>query len=433
MAETEQHDKSQKQELRRRLPHWVRPVIISITLALLAGDAVVWLWKIWGDWPATISAIFTIFGGMSAFFAIPALYFSSSSEQPVNTPSAPSTPNIHINFAPNMTFSPYQQVSLPSSPSETDTFHNVAEAFSTSNVQHSSRHREGLPVGNGGKDAIPLSRFSSVFPFNGPLTDVDEFYGRVLERITLQTRTRNGTSSSIVGPRRIGKTWLMRYLMLTAPKEFGPRLRVGYLDATSPHCATVASFTAKALEELAITGTNRTARGLSALEDGVRDLALQYHLLILCIDEFEGLCGKQGFDLRFLEQLRAISQVGLVLVVASKRPILEVEKAIVNEDLETSPLHNILPQLLLKPFKIEEAKQFVKSKGAQAKFTQEEQSRLLQYGGQLPLRLQLTGRMIEEAKLAAKEDPSHFRPDDPAFWQEFEQRLEETYRTVVRV
>ncbi|MGH2494255.1 MAG: AAA family ATPase, partial [Ktedonobacteraceae bacterium] len=345
---------------------------------------------------------------------------------------APSTPNIHINFAPNMTFSPYQHVSLPSSPTEADTFHNVAEAFSPGDFQHPLRQSEEPPVGIGGKDEILPSRFSSAFPFSGPLTDVDEFYGRVLEKVTLQTRTRNGTSTSIVGPRRIGKTWLMRYLMLTAPKEFGPRLRIGYLDATSPHCATVASFTAKALEELAIVGTNRTAQGLSALEDGVRDLVLQHYLLVLCIDEFEGLSGKQGFDLRFLEQLRAVSQVGLVLVVASKRPLLDVEKAIVNEDLETSPLHNILPQLLLKPFAVEEAKQFVKSKGAQAKFTQEEQSRLLQFGGQLPLRLQLTGRMIEEAKLAAKEDPSHFRPDDPTYWQEFEQRLEETYRTVVR-
>src|SRR5260370_10383407 len=112
MAEIQQHDKPQEQGQRRGLPHWVRPVILTITLSFLAIDAFIWLWKIWGDWPATISAIFAIFGGVSAFFAIPALYLSSSSEQPVNTSSAPSTPNIHINFTPKMTFSPYQNGSL---------------------------------------------------------------------------------------------------------------------------------------------------------------------------------------------------------------------------------------------------------------------------------------------------------------------------------
>ena len=74
----------------------------------------------------------------------------------------------------------------------------------------------------------------------------------------------------------------------------------------------------------------------------------------------------------------------------------------------------------------------------QADLTGQECNRLLQFGQQngeyWPLRLQLVGKMLLEDKiLAAREnDADYYRPDDPVYWQEFEKRLEETYRGVVR-
>lgn len=92
----------------------------------------------------------------------------------------------------------------------------------------------------------------SVFLFNQSLPDSSEFYGRVRERATLFNRTRNGTSTSIVGPRRVGKTWLMSYLKLVAQKELGSRFLVGYLDATTARCATIVGFSTTALEALGL-------------------------------------------------------------------------------------------------------------------------------------------------------------------------------------
>jgi len=50
-----------------------------------------------------------------------------------------------------------------------------------------------------------------------------------------------------------------------------------------------------------------------------------------------------------------------------------------------------------------------------------------------PLRLQLVGKLLLEDKfLAAEEGPHYYRPKDPAYWQEFEERLSEKYRVVMR-
>ncbi len=72
----------------------------------------------------------------------------------------------------------------------------------------------------------------SVYLFNAPLKDANEFYGRRRERTTLLDRTYKDHATSIVAPHRIGKTWLMQYVKLVAPTQFGSRCRVAYVDAT---------------------------------------------------------------------------------------------------------------------------------------------------------------------------------------------------------
>jgi AAA domain-containing protein len=277
---------------------------------------------------------------------------------------------------------------------------------------------------------------NSVFLFNQPLPDPGEFYGRVRERETLINRTRNGASTSIVGPRRVGKTWLMSYLRLVARKELGTRFLVGYLDVTTARCATVAGFTASALEALAVQKrtSNDAAEGLALLEQVVQELIARNQVPVLCIDEFEGFSDRQAFDLHFFTALRAMTQTGLSLVVASKSPLIDI----VGEYGKTSGFFNVFEQRSIKPFSVKEAERFVQAKATQARFTEQERVQLLHYGqiaGEYwPLRLQLVGKMLlEDKNLAMREqDPDYYRPNDPSYWQEFEQRLEETYRGVVR-
>lgn len=274
----------------------------------------------------------------------------------------------------------------------------------------------------------------SVFQFSVQLNSARDFYGRAGERETLLNRTYHKEATSIVGPRRIGKTWLIRYLSLVAPKKLGSRFRIGYVDATMPGCATVAGFTSKVLKELGVSHAQDSATlGLITLEQAIEELKAKGQIPIVCIDEFDHFDNRQVFDLHFFTGLRALAYAGLGMVIASKNPLIDV----VGDYGKTSGFFNIFEQLTLEPFTAEEAEEFIQAKSAQAGFTAQEQKWLLKYGQATegewpPIRLQLVGKMLlDDIILSGKEGRHHYRPDDPNYWQRFEHRLEEKYRGVV--
>jgi len=285
-------------------------------------------------------------------------------------------------------------------------------------------------------DRTPIQALpDSTFLFNQSLLDPSEFYGRVRERMVLLDRVRKGESTSIVGSRRIGKTWLMQYLRLVAREELGSRFLVGYLDATAQRCATIAGFSASALEVLTTQKDEFTSsdEGLLRLEQTVRQLSSQGHVSVLCIDEFEGLSTRPEFDLHFFTTMRALTQEGLCLVVVSKEPLIKI----VGEKGKTSGFFNVFEQRKLAPFDLKEAQQFVQSKGDQVNLTELERQRILGYGqingAYWPIRLQLVGKLLMEDKILAlrEQEPHFYRPADPAYWQDFQSRLEDIYRGAV--
>src|SRR5205085_2518987 len=131
--------------------------------------------------------------------------------------------------------------------------------------------------------------------------DPREFYGRIGERTTLFNRTHRGYSTSLVGPRRIGKTWLISFLCLKLVDEFGAHFRIGYVDPTRPGCATIAGFTAHALEALGVPVPRamHAHLDLTALEEAIKDLRTKQLTPVLCIDEFEHFGNAAAFDLSF--------------------------------------------------------------------------------------------------------------------------------------
>ncbi len=273
--------------------------------------------------------------------------------------------------------------------------------------------------------------YHDVFLFNERLIDAKEFFGRKQERIILLERTRKASSTSIVGPRRIGKTWLIDYLMQVAPDQLGLGYRVGYLDATMPGCETVSGFTEAALESLGVRVWPRQAHlNLNVLRAAAKKLQEHNVTPILCIDEFEGLSNQSEFNLGFFIGLRAICHRGLLgLVIASKRTLL----SIVGNNGYTSGFFNIFETCTLGPFTEKDAKAFVQIKGDQAKFSEQERVLLLRYGQQgeqqwHPLRLQLAGKMLLEDK-----DEGSCRPNDIDYQWTFKTRLEEKYRAVVEI
>ncbi len=290
--------------------------------------------------------------------------------------------------------------------------------------------------------AAEVNAEQPVFLFNLPLRDANEFYGRIAARTTLITRVSNGGSSSIVGERRMGKTWLLTYLQLIAPTHstLGPVYHIGYVSASHPQSKSVAGFVQRALEELKIPthSVDLKQPPLSQLSQGVRDLKRQGIFPVLCIDEFDGFDNRQEFNHGFIEGLRALAQDdGLVLVTASKRPLRELI-----EDLtgQTSPLFNIVQQIRLHPFIEQEARDFVRDKSDRAAFNAQEHDYFLRWstlynanGEQYwpPLRLQLVGQMLLDDK-NAQGSSAGSQVDDAHYQGEFKRRLDEAYQAIVR-
>jgi Bacterial TniB protein len=279
---------------------------------------------------------------------------------------------------------------------------------------------------------VVLAHMNPVFHFNEPLTDYHEYYGRHRERTTLMSRVHKGASTSLVGPRKIGKTWLMSYLRLVITQESRSNISICYVDASLPSCQTVTGFTARILKELGMPIT-QAKQGLTKLENVVKEFRSRNSILAICIDEFEGFENKQEFDLSFFKGLRALTQTGLCLVVVSKNPLIDI----VGENGITSGFFNVFEQLMLKPFSLEEAQEFIKTKGRQSGFTEQEKARVLQYGQEAekyyPLLLQLAGKLLLEDKQHTMQgNGGYYHPEDSNYWQDFEERLKEKYRGVIR-
>ena len=235
------------------------------------------------------------------------------------------------------------------------------------------------------------------FFFNEPLPLAEELYGRKREAETLFSRTARKASTSITGPRRIGKTWLIRYFCLQAPERLGLRFRVGYLDGMSPLCRTIAGFTLEALRQLGLPAP-QVNEGLISLDNGLQELLSLKLVPVLCIDEFECFGRDQEFPLEFFEGLRAMCHTSqLVLITTSRSPLHQV----VSRNAQGSPFFNIFERILLKPFTYSETEQFIYEKSRSANFQLPEREYLWKYGREnekekmwLPLRLQLAGKLL---------------------------------------
>jgi hypothetical protein len=213
-----------------------------------------------------------------------------------------------------------------------------------------------------------------------------------------------------------------------------------YIDASLPSCSTIAGFVSDCLREFRIENSNQpTEPNLSTLETAVRNMRDKNQVPVLCLDQFErfGKLNQHEFNLNFFDGLRAIAGTGAALIAVSKIPLISLVQQISN----TSPFFNIFETVRVKPFLIADAQKFITSKAAVVDFDAFERAKMLELAQdpQLPdryppLRLQLVGDMLYRYKrLALSDDPDHYRPEDPDYWLEFSENLEEKYRGMVQV
>ncbi len=269
--------------------------------------------------------------------------------------------------------------------------------------------------------------FRSVFHFNATFPDVTEVYGRDRERNRVLNRLSKGSSTSLVGPSRIGKTWLLRCLQDDVRNHFGKPYCVGYVDGASSIYPTLHALVEAILQELDIVSPGKPPYDdpLIKLEMALNrkdaKAATPKKIYVLCIDEFEGI----KFDERLLNSLRSLATSGkLCIITASRRPLFSIIKDKLGK---TSPFFNIFEQIQLGLFGYEEAEKFATEKGPQAGFDCPEQQYLLQYaeeGGNqqrwYPIKLQLVGEMIEEDRYYHQ-----YQPDNAEYWQRFRATMNE--------
>jgi transcriptional regulator with XRE-family HTH domain len=269
------------------------------------------------------------------------------------------------------------------------------------------------------------SSHDTYFLLNEPPSTLEDFYGREHERYRLLERTRKKAATSIVGPRLIGKTWLLHYLKLIAPEQLGPHFRIGYLDASSLIEASVLTFTEEALRQLDLPLPN-VARGLVDLRYGIRTLPPRC-VPVLCIDKFESIVSnRSAFTADFYKGLRSLTQL-MMLIVITRKPLFDTFSDLnpLHDDL-TSPFSNIFDPLTLRPFNQKEATQFIEKKSKAAGLGQAEQRYFWEYGkvgeqSWSPVLLQSIGKVLME-------DSSHYNTRDSAYQAYFEQHFREIQR-----
>lgn len=260
----------------------------------------------------------------------------------------------------------------------------------------------------------------SHFHPNQPLPGKDEFFGRAKEQKTLLDRLKNRSPTSLVGKRRIGKSWLLQCLSYVLSEQIEQKYIFGYIDATEASCRTMNGLVDSILMALHISLANFVALRdpVLRLENAVK----QSHdgfIPVLAIDEFEGICAISDFDVGLLYEMRALAGNGrLCLVTASRHPLRQVLKGKLDS---TSPFFNIFQECSLGPFHRKEAEHFAATKSLQASFFPRDQQFLLHYAqaqdeGEVwyPLDLQQVGWHIEIDKCLGE-----YQPDASSYWQRF--------------
>jgi hypothetical protein len=155
------------------------------------------------------------------------------------------------------------------------------------------------PTGNNGT-SLPQhqdsqQRTRAPFQVATPLLNSVDFFGREADRNWIWQRITGSGSLSLVGERRIGKTWLLKYIELTAPQELGSRFRVVYLDLMAATCETQAGFCEMALAGLGFTDYSSTGSTsqktfpatTAGLERAIRYLSNQGYTVLILLDEID--------------------------------------------------------------------------------------------------------------------------------------------------
>jgi len=200
----------------------------------------------------------------------------------------------------------------------------------------------------------------SPFVVGKMVTDSSKFHGRKRESQEITVRLRNMGSTSIVGPRRIGKSSLAYHIYRQTAAELGSRFDFVWLDGQSAYSLSMRYFFQAIADASSLTYCPaQDPQGcLINFEDAVRSHARK---IILIINEFEILTDASlhnEFGKPFYNTLRLLAEQGnCALITTSAVPLRELCKHVLGV---SSPFYNIFEQIVLGDFAREEVDQFLK-------------------------------------------------------------------------
>ncbi len=242
------------------------------------------------------------------------------------------------------------------------------------------------------------------FFYGGAIEDPRYFVGRRAELARIfnlcASLPRQAQHVNVTGPRRIGKSSLLKQVQALAPARLPAAVRVVYLDGqryTTPAAFFQALGRALDLED------NPEAQAIGFLLEARRR---DGQGVVLLLDELEALL-KHRFPDAFFDRLRSWASNNLVaLVVATRKPVAELVRV---QGL-TSPFFNLFGDLLeLGPLSEAEAEELL-ARAAQVgrPFTTEEKTRIKAWArqgrGYHPAKLQLMAREVFWARAQGRVD-----------------------------
>jgi class 3 adenylate cyclase len=234
---------------------------------------------------------------------------------------------------------------------------------------------------------------SNPFTWRSGITSAEGFFDRDNEQGTLRSYLRGRQNCQVVGPRRIGKTSLLRQVDRVA-RAWETTAVVAYLDLQDPRCHTLARWLRHASRQWG--WADPAPADLAEFADRLDGMRSAGRFAVLCLDEFEELGVRRGeFTRDFLLTLRSSAQAGMSIVTASQSPL----SALTDAHDPTSPFYNTFPLLRLGPFADRDAADFVTiRRPGVLPFTPEEKAVILAFAKGHPLALQVACFHVVEAK-----------------------------------
>ncbi len=277
-------------------------------------------------------------------------------------------------------------------------------------------------------------------PFHlGAMERAEWFYDRRSQVHDALRMLRDKGNVEVTGPRRIGKTWFLRYISHpTTLREYGldPQEHICvFIDCQHRSIQQEETRVYERLLECIVDTAERVGVDLvpesfdssaagRTFEQSLKQLHSRGSRVIFLLDEFEVMAGNPNLGIIFFNHLRALAgadDVNVAFVTGSTISLVDI--ALERRDLLGSPFFNIFQPIQLRLFSDQDSRYLVEDslRRAETSFPGDLLELVLEVGGEHPFFLQLAGHHALRLPVTGEALTEHERE---AFLERFYQAAE---------